>query len=124
MSESGEFLVVLITAPDLSTAQDLGKTLVEEKIAACVNLVPGLVSIYSWEGAIQEDQEVLLVVKTRSELLESQLIPLVQKHHPYDLPEIIGLPIAAGSQAYLDWIRDETGGIPPALDRESRSGIS
>ena len=104
MSDRGEYLLVLITAPDLHTAQNLGRTLVEKRVAACVNLVPGLVSIYTWDGAVQEDQEVLLLVKTRSDLLESQLIPLVSELHPYDLPEIIGVPIQAGEKGYLNWI--------------------
>lgn len=104
MSENGQFLLVLITAPDRKTARDLGKALVDQKIAACVNLVPGLISIYFWEGEVQEDQEMLLLVKTRRELLDDQLIPLVQELHPYDLPEIIGLPIQAGEENYLDWI--------------------
>ena len=102
--------LVLITAPDLETARKLAKALVTSKVAACVNISPGLVSIYTWEDELHEDQEVLLLVKTRKELIEPRLIPLVTELHPYELPEIIALPIQGGSQAYLEWICDETDG--------------
>jgi periplasmic divalent cation tolerance protein len=108
--EKGPLVLVLITAPDLAIAKKIAKALVAGKIAACVNIVPGLISIYTWEGEQEEDQELLLMVKTREELLEEQLIPLVQDLHPYDLPEIISLPIKGGSQSYLDWMREETSG--------------
>jgi periplasmic divalent cation tolerance protein len=110
MDSKDTFQLVLVTAPDLETARILAKALVTSKIAACVNISPGLVSIYSWEDELQEDQEVLLLVKTRQNLIKNQLIPLVHELHPYDLPEIIALPIQGGSQAYLQWICDETGG--------------
>lgn len=103
-------LLVLTTAPDLKTARDLAKALVTRKIAACVNISPGLVSVYSWEEALQEDEEVLLLIKTRGGLLESQLIPLIHELHPYDLPEIIALPILAGEKNYLDWVLKGTSG--------------
>lgn len=106
-------LLVQITAPDLETARHLARALVSRKIAACVNISPGLRSIYFWEGALQEDEEVLLLVKTRGGILERGLIPLVLEIHPYHLPEIIALPIVGGSQDYLDWIREETAGDPP-----------
>jgi periplasmic divalent cation tolerance protein len=108
MADKDPFVLVLITAPDLEIAQILAKALVTRKVAACVNISPGLISVYSWKGEVEQDQEVLLLVKTREGLLEDQLIPLVHDLHPYDLPEIISLPIAGGSQAYLDWIREET----------------
>jgi periplasmic divalent cation tolerance protein len=110
MIEKDALLLVLITAPDLETAKNIANSLVAQKIAACVNISPGLLSIYSWKGEQEEDQEVLLLVKTRARLLEDQLIPLVHDLHPYDLPEIISLPIVGGSQAYLNWIREETQG--------------
>ena len=103
-------LLVLITAPDLETARGLARALVSRKIAACANLTPGLVSIYSWEESLHEDEEILLMIKTRQGLLESHLIPLIHELHPYDLPEIIALPLVGGSQDYLNWIREETEG--------------
>jgi periplasmic divalent cation tolerance protein len=110
MSEDKHPLLVLITAPDLAAGRSLAKALLARRIAACVNIVPGLVSLYNWENELHEDQEVLLMVKTRDGLLESDLIPLVQELHPYDLPEIIGLPITKGSPSYLDWIIRSTSG--------------
>ena len=113
METKDPLILVLVTAPDLGTAQSMARALVSRKIAACVNLSPGLVSVYTWEGELQEEEEVLMMIKTRKEMLQDQLIPLIQKLHPYDLPEIIALPVVAGSQAYLDWIRDETRGDSP-----------
>ena len=99
--------VVLVTAPDLDTAARLGRTLVEERLAACVNLVPGLRSIYRWEGALHEDAEVLLLVKTRADRVEA-LSARVKQIHPYALPEVLALPASGGSPAYLDWVRTES----------------
>jgi periplasmic divalent cation tolerance protein len=101
-------VVVFITAPSLEVGQKLAHTLVEEKLAACVNLLPPVQSIYSWEGEIQTEEEILLVVKTRAELFESRLVPAVKALHPYQVPEVIALPVTSGSQSYLDWIRAET----------------
>ena len=108
--EKDPLVMVLITAPDLAIAKKIARALVAGKIAACVNIVPGLISVYTWEGEQEEDQELLLMVKTREGLLEEKLIPLVQDLHPYDLPEIISLPINGGSRSYLNWIQKETSG--------------
>ena len=99
--------VVLVTAPDLDTAARLGRALVEERLAACVNLVPGLRSIYHWEGALHDDAEVLLLVKTRTDRLEA-LSARVKELHPYALPEVLALPASGGSPAYLEWLRTES----------------
>ncbi|PZA06473.1 MULTISPECIES: divalent-cation tolerance protein CutA [unclassified Meiothermus] len=96
-------LVVLVTVPDLETARHIGRTLVEEQLAACANIIPGLVSIYRWEGEINEDPELLLLLKTRPERYE-ELEGRVKQLHPYTLPEIIALPIQHGSIDYLRWI--------------------
>jgi len=101
-------LVVLITAPSMEVAEKLAHALVEARLAACVNLLPAVQSIYRWEGQVQSEQEILMLVKTRLELFESQLVPAVQALHPYQVPEIVALPLVAGSQSYLDWIRAET----------------
>jgi periplasmic divalent cation tolerance protein len=101
-------LLILCTCPDQATAERIAETVVGERLAACVNLVPGLTSVYRWEGQIQRDTEWLLLVKTRAAvypLLETRLREL----HPYQTPEIIALPIQTGSAAYLDWIADNTG---------------
>lgn len=102
-----EYLVVLVTAPSVEVGQQIANAVLEQKLAACVNIVPGVSSIFFWQGQVQQDQEVLLMIKTRADLFETKLAPLVQQVHPYDVPEIIALPIVMGSKAYLDWI-DET----------------
>lgn len=102
MSEAVQ--AVLITAPDADVGAALAGALVEEGLAACVNLVPGVRSIYRWEGAVQDDTEVLLIAKTREALLPA-LTARVEALHPYDVPEVIALPIAGGSAAYLAWLR-------------------
>jgi periplasmic divalent cation tolerance protein len=95
---------VLITVPDADVGASLARTLVEERLAACVNLVPGVRSIYRWEGEVQDDREVLLIVKTREDALPA-LTARIGALHPYDVPEVIALPIAGGSEAYLAWLR-------------------
>lgn len=100
-----ESLVVLITAPSQETAVALGRALVEERLAACANLLPGVRSIYQWEGKVCDEAEVLLIVKTQRPLFE-KLEARVKALHPYSVPEIIGLPIEAGHAPYLKWIAD------------------
>ena len=96
--------VVLVTAPDAEVGARIGRALVEEGLAACANLVPGVRSIYRWEGALHDDAEVLLIVKTRA-ALSSALAARVRALHPYQLPEVLALPVAGGSEPYLDWVR-------------------
>lgn len=102
MTES-EHRLVLCTCPDQDTALAIGGRLVEERLAACVSLVPGLTSIYRWQGAIQRDPEVLLLIKTTSVRFDV-LSETLSRLHPYDVPEIIALPITAGSPDYLSWV--------------------
>ncbi|MGQ9658764.1 MAG: divalent-cation tolerance protein CutA [Thermochromatium sp.] len=102
---STHYRVILCTCPDLDTAQRLAKSLVEERLAACVNLVPGLTSVYRWEGGIQQDSEVLLLIKT----VEARVEPLAERLrqlHPYEVPEIIALPIVSGASDYLNWVSE------------------
>ena len=99
--------VALVTAPDAETGERIARALVEERLAACVNLVPGLRSIYRWEGAVQSDAEVLLVVKTRADrarVLEERVLAL----HPYDVPELLRIATRGGSEAYLRWVQQES----------------
>jgi periplasmic divalent cation tolerance protein len=105
-----EPIIVLITAPSNDVGKQIAKTLLEQKLAACVNIISPIDSIYTWEGKICNDEEVLLVVKSRAELFENQLVPAVQAIHPYQVPEIIALPIKMGAKSYLDWIEDVTKG--------------
>ncbi|MGE5153664.1 MAG: divalent-cation tolerance protein CutA [Bdellovibrio bacteriovorus] len=95
--------LVLCTCPSQETALALGTHLVEQGLAACVNVVPGLTSIYLWEGAIQREPEVLLLIKTLANRLDV-LTDALRRLHPYDLPEIIALPITGGLPEYLNWV--------------------
>lgn len=102
---SSETLVVLCTLPDQESAARIAGTLVEEQLAACVNIVPGLVSIYRWEGAVQQDNEVLLLIKTIAAVYP-QLEQRVRTLHPYELPEIIAVPLQTGQADYIQWINN------------------
>lgn len=102
-----EALVVYITAPNGEEAARIARSLVEEKLAGCVNIVPGIRSIYSWQGKIEDEAEVLMIVKTRIKLF-SRLQERVKELHSYTVPEIIALPIVEGSQEYIDWLREAT----------------
>lgn len=102
-----EAMVVLVTAPTPDRAAEIARALVEERLAACGNVVPGLRSIYRWEGKVQDDAEALLLLKTtrdRFEALRERILAL----HPYDVPEVIALPVEAGSAPYLAWLASET----------------
>jgi len=100
-------LVVLVTCPNQDVGQTIGKALVEERLAACVNIIPRLRSIYRWEGKLCQDPEVLLVVKTRATCLAA-LTRRVKALHPYSNPEVIAVPVAGGSSPYLAWVREST----------------
>ncbi|MBK8480015.1 MAG: divalent-cation tolerance protein CutA [Proteobacteria bacterium] len=97
-----EYAVVLVTAP-AAEAQRLARWVIERELAACVNLVSGVCSVYRWEGRICEEPEVLLVIKTRAALVAMLCEQLVETH-PYDLPEVIALPIVGGHAPYLQWL--------------------
>jgi periplasmic divalent cation tolerance protein len=99
--------VTLVTAPDLETAARIARALVEERLAACVNLVPGVRSIYRYEGRIHDEPEVLLVVKTRGERAAA-LETRVRALHPYEVPEVLHLAAAGGGAAYLAWVLEES----------------
>lgn len=104
-----EVLAVLCTCPDAHTAQRLAAGLVEARLAACVNILPEIRSIYRWQGETCDDAEVLMIAKTTAgayPALERWLL----SNHPYDVPEVLALPAAFGSRAYLDWVGRETGG--------------
>lgn len=99
--------VVLVTAPDGTTAEKLGRTAVEEGLAACANVVSGVTSVYRWQGEVRSDAEVLVVLKTtdaRSDELSRRMAEL----HPYDVPEVLILDAVGGHAPYLAWVRDET----------------
>lgn len=103
-----EYIVVLITVPSREVGEEVAAALLNSKLVACVNIIPMTASIYWWQGEIQNEQEVLLMAKSRTELFEDGIVPTVYAIHPYDVPEIIALPILTGSGEYLDWIDEET----------------
>ena len=112
MQDAADAVVVYITASSRDEARALARALVEERLAACVNLLP-VESVYRWQGAVEEAAEVLLVVKTRRARLDA-LAARVRALHSYDVPEIIALPLVAGSPPYLQWIADETEAEDPS----------
>jgi periplasmic divalent cation tolerance protein len=104
-------ILVLCTAPDATVGAQLARGLVDAKLAACVNVVPGLRSFYFWEGEVHDDAEVQLLIKTRRERFE-ELEAYVKAHHPDDVPELLALPIEGGSKEYLGWLSEQTRGGP------------
>ncbi|KAF5456029.1 hypothetical protein F2P56_025545 [Juglans regia] len=100
-------IVVYVTVPNKELGKKLAESIVREKLAACVNRVPGIESVYEWKGEIQTDNEELLIIKTRQSLLEA-LTEHVKANHEYDVPEVIALPITGGSLQYLEWIKNST----------------
>lgn len=102
-------IVVMITASTEAEAATIARTLVDEHLIACANIVPRVRSFFFWEGATQDAEETLLVCKSRMPLME-RVIERVKGLHSYSVPEIIALPVVAGSSSYLDWVRDATGG--------------
>ena len=102
-----DFVVVFVTAPDADVASRIAGTLVAEKLVACVNILPGLRSIYRWEGKLCDEGEVMCLMKTRLDLFAA-LRDRIATLHPYLVPEIVALPLAAGSAPYLDWVSQST----------------
>lgn len=99
--------MIFITVPSEEVAIKLSKILIENRVAACVNILPGIRSIYRWEGKICDENELLLIVKTRTDLFQ-RVCELVKENHPYKVPEIIEFVIKNGSRDYLNWICSET----------------
>jgi periplasmic divalent cation tolerance protein len=95
--------LVLMTAPDRAVAERIVQTLVEERLAACGNIVPGVVSIYRWQGAVQRDDEVLVVLKT-TPARTGAVMARVPALHPYDVPEVLVLPVVDGLPPYVRWV--------------------
>ena len=108
-SGASDLVVALSTAPDVEQAERIGRALVEERLIACANLVPGLTSIYRWRGAVQAEAEVLLVMKTRRALVP-RLKERLPQLHPYEVPELVVTPLVDGLDPYCRWVRDETEG--------------
>ena len=102
MSAENELIVVLCTVPDGPTAEKLAKGLVDERLAACVNAIPGVKSFYRWQGELEVDEEIQLVIKTRRGRFD-ELAAWIKANHPYEVPEIVAIPAAEVSQEYLTW---------------------
>ncbi len=104
--ESMSYIVVYVTTPDFDVSKKIADTVVKEKLGACVNITSKINSTYYWQGNIENDDEYLLIIKTREDRF-NQLEKRIKELHPYTVPEIIAMPIVRGSQDYLKWI-DET----------------
>jgi periplasmic divalent cation tolerance protein len=100
-------LLVFTTLPTADKAAEIAKLLVEEKLVACANLLPAIRSIYRWQGKLHDENEVLVLLKTRAENLERLKLRLLEIH-PYELPEMLAVPVESGYQPYLDWLAGET----------------
>jgi periplasmic divalent cation tolerance protein len=100
-------LIVYVTAPNEDEAAKIATCLVEERLAGCVNIIKDMRSIYSWQGKIEDEKEVLMIVKTRTGLFGS-LQAKVKELHSYTVPEIIALPVAYGSEDYINWLKEAT----------------
>lgn len=98
-----DYRLVVSTCPDTQSAETIAATLVAENLAACVNILPGVTSIYEWQGKVEKEQECVLLIKSRRDRL-SQLEKRLLEEHPYELPELIAVPIEEGLHSYLAWI--------------------
>ena len=101
-------VVVLVTAPSETVAEEIARALVGERLIACANLLPGARSIYRWEGVVQEGREILMVMKTTTGMVPALKLRLPELH-PYACPELVVLPVADGLPAYLRWIAENVG---------------
>lgn len=102
-----EVRIVLCSCPDAEVANGLARHLVEARLAACVSLLPGMRSVYRWQGRIEQAEEVLLLAKTSANRLDALQAALVARH-PYELPEVLAVAVGSGLDRYLDWVRAET----------------
>ncbi len=102
-----KYILILCTINSLESAKQISKKLVEEKLAACVNIVPNMTSIYSWNDEIVEDTEFLMLIKTKEELFDEIKSRIVQLHE-YEVPEVVSFEIKDGLDSYLNWIKKET----------------
>lgn len=107
MPGSAPYLLVLCTCPDQATAQNIANQLVDQALAACVNILPGLTSVYQWQGKRAETREHLLMIKTTDKAYQT-LEQAITELHPYELPEVIAVPITQGLNGYLQWIKEQT----------------
>jgi periplasmic divalent cation tolerance protein len=107
VSAEDQLIVILCTVPDEATAEKMAKGLLEERLAACVNAIPRVKSFYRWQGKIQTDNEIQLLIKTRSERFD-ELAAWISENHPYEVPEIVAIPASQVGDAYLAWAVEQT----------------
>lgn len=107
MSDRNNIVVILVTAPDGSVAEKLARNLLQERLVACANIVPGLKSLYWWSGAVEVSDEVLLLLKARSEDVAA-VAARVKALHPYEVPEVVATAVVGGLDSYLEWVAAET----------------
>ena len=100
-----DFLLILCTCPTREAASAIATALLEERLAACVNQLPGVKSLYRWEGRVEDDDELMLLIKTTASQYPA-VEAMIRSLHPNEVPEIIGIPLTIGSDAYFDWIRN------------------
>ena len=103
ISMKNKEIIVFSTSPDEEQGRAMAKTLVSKRLAACVNVIPRVTSIYRWDDQVQEDSECLLIIKSTGNQIEG-LTDQIEKLHPYELPEVLAVPITGGLPAYLDWV--------------------
>jgi len=108
-ADAADVVLALSTAPDAATAERIARALVDERLIACANLVPGLTSIYRWQGEVQADPEVLLLMKTRRAVVQ-RLKERLPQLHPYQVPELVVTEVTDGLAPYCAWVRGETDG--------------
>ncbi|MFC4276149.1 divalent-cation tolerance protein CutA [Achromobacter aloeverae] len=114
MPQQDDIVMVFSSAPDLLLAKRIAHIVVEEGLAACVNLGAPMLSIYTWKGEVEGAEEVPMCFKTTVGRLEA-LVESITRQHPYEVPEVVAVPVVGGAPAYLDWVREQTaGGRPPA----------
>lgn len=106
-------VVVYTTCGNITEAESIARNLIDNRLAACVNVVPGLLSYYRWQGKVENDAELLLMIKTAGSLVD-EVRNVLETLHSYDLPEMIVLPIIGGSPSYLEWLEQEVQPAPPA----------
>ncbi len=100
-------LVVFVTCPNQQEAEKIVDKVLKARLIACGNIIPGMHSLFHWQGNISSEKEVLIIMKTRQKLL-AELVKWIETEHSYSVPEIIALPIVGGARDYLNWIKEET----------------
>jgi periplasmic divalent cation tolerance protein len=111
MTIDGKFILIYATFRNLEAAEAVGATLVDRGLAACVNILPGMISLYVWDGRRQREQEVAMLIKTRAELA-ARVMSLIRAAHPSDNPAMLEIPVTGGSADFLAWITARTVDIP------------